>query len=330
MKKFSVAFLLLIVCFSYFSYSQQPPCMPYYQALTFEYPKYPYLPYYTTDMPYEVMLGYIVMDSVCNYGNVSLFDDFLNRQTYNDTIKKIMNYIYRMADWDPYLFKRTQYSLPTSKMHPATVVEKLIEKSASLSPNYKLYSILLSSCYILHINVTDTLSRTYLYSNIPTPTAIVNYEVLDTIKGRKIPVCKDVSVDSDDEKVKAYIMPNGNSNCSQFGYSLFWERDSVSNDIISVGSYDYSKSLIDKDGILWTKKGKEYIVCLWIVPLCRTDIFDYVSLKSNVIPSLTCTMYPIENGKVQDPGNEFGFGSSVEVEEFKLLLRQKINEILSY
>jgi len=235
-----------------------------------------------------------------------------------------------MADWNPYLFKRTQYSLPTSKMHPATVVEKLIEKSASLSPNYKLYQLLLHSHFILHINVTDTLSRTYLSSNVPTPVAIVNYEVLDTIKGRKIPVCKDVSVNSVDENVKAYIMPNGNSNCSQFGYSLFWERDSIRNDIKFIGGYDYSKSLIDKDGILWTKKGKEYIVCLYIPLICETSNYDYSSITSNVIPSLTCTMYPIENGKVQDPGNEFGFGTSVEIEDFKLLLRQKINEILSY
>ena len=330
MKKFSVAFLLIVVCFSYLSYSQQPPCMPDYQALTFEYPKYPYLPYYTTDMPYDVMLGYIVMDSVCNYGNALLLDDFINRQTYNDTIKKIIKYIYKLADWDPYLFKRTQYSLTTNNLHPATVIEKLIEKSASLSSSYKLYQLLLSSHYILHINVLDTLSRTYLSSNIPTPVVIVNYEVLDTIKGRKIPVCKDISVYSKDENAKVKKMPNGNSNCSQFGYSLFWERDSVSSDIKFIGGYDYNKSLIDKDGILWTKKGKEYIVCLNIPLICETSNYDYSSITSNVMPSLVCTMYPIEDDRIQDPGNEFGFGTSVEVDKFKLLLRQKINEILSY
>ncbi|HPI19687.1 MAG TPA: hypothetical protein PKY56_04890, partial [Candidatus Kapabacteria bacterium] len=320
MKKFSLTFLLLVVCFQCLSYSQQPPCMPEYHALTFEYPKYPYLPYYTTDMPYEVMLGYIVMDSVCNYGNALLLDDFISRQTYNDTIKTIMKYIYRMADWDPYLFKRTQYSLPTNKLHPATVIEKLIEKSASLSSNYKLYKLILSSHFILHINVTDTLSRTYLSSNIPTPVAIVNYEVLDTIKGRKIPVCKNVSIDNNTKITSQEESQIVSNNCSQFGYSLFWERDSVRNDIKFIGGHDYSKSLIDKDGILWTNKGKEYIVCLYIPLICETSYYDYSSITSNVIPSLTCTMYPIENGNVQDPGNEFGFGTNVDVDQFKLLL----------
>jgi len=303
--------------------------MPEYQALTFEYPKYPYLPYYTTDMPYEVMLGYIVMDSVCNYGNALLLDDFISRQTFNDTIKKIMNYIYRMADWDPFLFIETQYE-SNFYMHPSNVIEKLINKSASLSTNFNLIKLLLKSHYILHIRVTDTLTRRYQSSNITIPVAIVNYEILDTIKGRKIPICKDISLNYGSESVKAKKAPSGPNNCSQFGYSLLWQRSTENNDIVIINPSGGGTSLFDENGVLWTKTNSEYIVCLNISLLCGTAGFEYVSIRPNVIPSLTCTMYPIENGKVQDPGNEFGFGTSSDIDEFKLLLRQKINEILSY
>jgi len=308
--------------------------MPEYHALTFEYPKYPYLPYYTTDMPYEVMLGYIVMDSVCRLGNMSLINEFLNRQTFNDSIKKIINYIFRMSDWDPYLFKKTQYydaELINGSylLHPSFLIDKLIEKSASLSSNYKLFNLLLASHYILHVKITDTLSRTYQYSNIPIPVAIVNYEILDTIKGKKIPKCKDISINNDTKNNEYKDILLESQNCSQFEYGLFWQRTEHLQDIIMLNK-ESGNSLIDSNGVIWTKKEKEYIVCLRILLTCSTKKFDYIRIMSNVMPSLTCTMYPIEEGKVQDPGNEFGFGTNVDVDQFKLLLRQKINEILSY
>jgi hypothetical protein len=48
------------------------------------------------------------------------------------------------------------------------------------------------------------------------------------------------------------------------------------------------------------------------------------------MPSATCNVYPIENGYVIDPVNELGFGESVEVNLFKNLLRQRINEIINF
>ncbi len=333
MKKFSLTFLLLVVCFQCLSYSQQPPCMPDYYGLTYSYPKYSHLPNYSTDMPYEVMLGYIVMDSVCKYGNGIMFDEFLNRQTYNDTIKKIMNFIYRMTDWDPYLFKRTQYYDESQingyyYLSPKTIVSELIEKAAILSSNYKLNKLLLESDYILHAFILDTITRQTLSAEILKDLAIVNYQVLDTIKGKRIPTCKNISLNQyrDSEEKKDNLLES--NNCSQFEFRLGWERKSEFSDVVVLGNSE--NSLVDSTGKIWTKKGQEYILCLQIIPLCRDNHKDYCVIYPKVIASLTCTMYPIENGKVQDPGNEFGFGSSVEINLFKTTLRQKINEILNY
>jgi len=38
-------------------------------------------------------------------------------------------------------------------------------------------------------------------------------------------------------------------------------------------------------------------------------------------------MFPIENGHVIDPGNEFGFGTNLTVEQWKAALRNHIYSI---
>jgi hypothetical protein len=55
--------------------------------------------------------------------------------------------------------------------------------------------------------------------------------------------------------------------------------------------------------------------------------FSYVTLTPVAWFGSTCSMYPIIDGKVEDPRNDFGFGTNLTVAQFKTALRNKIYSI---
>jgi hypothetical protein len=329
MKSILVSIAFLLVLINYNLISQQPPCMPDYYGLTYTYPVLQHIPQLTSDMPLDIMISYIVLDSVCKYGRLDQFNEFIDRQTYNDTIKKMMNYLYRIKDFDPIKFIFSQYykyNQISSEyyIHPSNVISTIIKKVKSISPSPFLDNILLSSDYIFHIRVIDTTRRITPSANIFKDLAIVNFEIIDTIKGRNIPNCKNISLNFQQNNADLINKP---SNCSQFEYRLYWNRSKYPpSDIV----FDRTtNNLVDSLDQPWVKSNKEYIVFLQLHSLCYNNINEYYCVYPNVIPSETCTMYPIENGIVQDPGNEFEF-SNYNIQNFKNELRNRIQQIIHY
>ncbi len=334
MKKFSLAFLLLVVCFSYLSYSQQPPCMPDYYGLTVESAKLPNIPYLTTDTPYEVMLSYIILDSVCKSASFKDVEEFLNGLDYGDTLKKIMNYLYRTVDFDAFRYLYTQYSRGNTNnssiyyMHPRDILNEILYTVSKKTPNYFLDLMLLRADFILHIRIKDTIVRKTPSSDIYPDLSIVTYEILDTIKGKRIPTCKDISIQkpSDYKVLKSDNGPN-TYYCSQFDFRLNKDyfRNEGTSDVIDIeesNQIDFAKwDFVKIDG--------EYLVFLNLHPLCSDDYIDYSGLTLTISPLKNCPMFPIVNGILKDKGNDFGLGENVNINVIKNFLRNRIQEIIN-
>lgn len=306
--------------------SQGPPCFPDWEGSYFYKPYHQDEPPLSTDMPLDVLIGYIAFDSVSTHGNSRQVLDFIHRQTYNDTLKKIMRYWYKMVDWDCFRFESYIYArlYKEDKIATSMILREVSRQVKLNSPTRFLDITLLRSDVIAHIRVIDT---TY-YSNEDVGIAKDCYSVraviLDTIKGRILPACNSyVRISPKKRGTSLGPLPQ---SCIAFNYCINWLKGGWEDVYIP----DTSRFLLDEQGLPWIKTGKEYIVFLRARIVCDSTgiYFSFLPIGENF--SYSFSMLPIEDGKVIDAVNEFGFGYSVPVDEFKFALRQKIFEIENY
>lgn len=331
--------LILFLSFNIFLQSQHPPCWPEYNELTFKYEHLPYTPYLTTDMPYDVLIGYIALDSVRKNIREADLLTFLSRQSYNDTLRYIMKYLYKMVDYNPILF-----ALTTSHWHErgsillSDFIYHVQNSVFAFSTNPYLDKLLLKSGIIAHILVEDTLNVIDSSSQYST-VSIVTCAILDTIKGKVMPEAKVININPFSLETSTNESVDLPDNYLQFSYCLEWGRvqlNQVSSDDVGYtlidddGNVIYPPRMMDSTGSGWVKKGKEYIVFLDFHLICKDINYSYLTQFPFLMYSATCNVYPIENGFVIDPVNEIGFGESVEVNNFKNLLKQRINTIINF
>jgi hypothetical protein len=88
--------------------------------------------------------------------------------------------------------------------------------------------------------------------------------------------------------------------------------------------------LTDDNGDAWIKKDQEYIVFLNIVTYCNYEDNIYYNLRPVAPESYTFNMYPIQNGYVYDPKDDFGFGTGLTISQFKSALRTRIDLIKNF
>ncbi len=301
--------------------AQQPPCYPQYNGLTFKLSNLDYVPPITLSMPYDVILGYLALDTLRRYANPDDIKAFFKRQSYNDTMRYIMKHYYKMVDFDPIKYKLTLYYPEMRYIFPVDIDIMVLDNIERVSPYPLLDGMLFRSHIISHILVTDTIRRIDTSSQFYPTSIIVTAQVIDTIKGKVIPHCNDyINYGTDDKNNKNKSLSHLSDNCIQFQYRLEWER----------GSEYSGLNMLDSLGNPWIKKDQEYIVFLEVGIHCSDSINSYLDLTPFVKWSLTCTMYPIINGLVYDPGNEFGFGTNLSINEFKSLLRSRIYDITNY
>lgn len=269
-----------------------------------------------TDMPLEVMVGYIFYDSLARSLSTVGVDETYKNFTYSDTLRYAMKYCYTMMDYNPVLFeqfRRYNNPLRRSASMRSTVFEKLTEKIKTVSPEPFVETLLCQSSIIAHISVIDTFRTTdgALTNHIVTST------ILDTIKGKVLPQC-----------LNFYPKPNITatpSSCLQFVYPLEWQRLPFHSNVIASGS-----TMVDSAGIPWVRKNTEYIVFLTFAQACSDSAHTYHILNTFGERSSANNIYPIIDGKVQDPNNDFGLGITPSVATLKNMLRQKISTITHF
>ena len=326
MKKF----LLLVLLFFFFILSftslkaQQPPCYPNYLGLTFEMPPIVHTPQLRTDMPLEVLIAYIFQDSLCNsvFHSDSL-KNFCSRQIYDDTMKYILKYYYFMTDYDPILYANTcMYSNP-NPLDPEYIkdwLEYAIYRSTK--SDFYLYMATIPQI-ILRVMVTDTVRR-IMPGGEKGIEHIVTAEITDTIKGKILPECKDISIPQPITKkndVKNKILTHNKAkpgDCIQFSYCQGRQK-----------GQGLGGSLVDSTGEAWVKKDKEYLVFLKYTWICKDSANFYYSLDP-AVSTWMYSMYPIENGNLIDPYNEFKLGTNPPVNAVINMLRSRINEIRTF
>jgi len=282
-------------------------------------------------MPEDVRIGYIKLDSVKRDFPDMRFDNYKVRQYDINTLRYIMKYLYKVVDYNPILYKLTSYYFSAN-----TIIYQIQNTATENLPKPFLDKSLLMSSIIAHVFVEDTLNFNQIGTDNPIG-SIVTCSIIDTIKGQVLPKAKVISINPlENATDESDTLP---SNYLQFSYRTEWSRvpenevisDDVSGTIVDDdGKVLYPPRMMDSTGSGWVKKGKEYIVFLDFDLICKDTNHSYLSLTPFLMYSATCNVYPIENGFVIDPENELGFGESVEVNLFKNLLKQRINEIVSY
>jgi len=69
------------------------------------YPKLSAIPPLSTDMPSDIILAYVYLDSIMrNYTNDGTRDRWLRNRTKNDTINLLLKYLYLLKNFDPQRF----------------------------------------------------------------------------------------------------------------------------------------------------------------------------------------------------------------------------------
>lgn len=312
--------------------SQQPPCMPDYYGLTYSVEKLESSPPLSVYMPFDVLVGYIALDTISHNVYKDEFVEFLNNQTYNDTIKYMMKHFYQLVDYDPILWIQTCNFNDAYTVWPSDMEYEIKESIIKVSDDKFADVALFRSHIIVHIRVTDTLSRITPSAGIYKTAAIVTCEILDTIKGLVIPSCKDVSIQDPiiTKKNKYDKIQDFPDNCMQFEYRLEWGRPWTHRIAHDSSGKIISPRMVDQDGNAWVKKDSEYIVFLRLELICSDSSNIYYGLSPRVHNSVTGGIYPIIDNIVYDPDDEFGFGPDLTPIAFKSALRMKIDEITNY
>jgi len=281
-------------------------------------------------MPLDILLSYLYFDSIAKTFERESADSIVNTMCYSDTLRNAMKYLYKLDDYDPLAYFQFCFSPPVrypQKSFPATLSQSIIRRAVSLFPENGLLPGFCYNDLILHIHINDTMVVTdsSLASDI-NKSVIISATVLDTIKGKRLPSCamnRRFSIYSSKNEIK----PQSEENCFQFEYSLFWQSR------ISNSRFHYNaQTKRDNSGSLWTQKGIDYIVFLRLQNLGLDSVNSYFTCypsSSEGLSGSTCMgIYLIEDGKVVDEKNDFGFGINLTVSDFKSRLRQKIDSLL--
>ena len=190
-----------------------PPCLPKYTAPTYEFAYQIISPPLYPSTPFDVMLGYVALDSVCHFAPRNQVRSFIENLSYDDTLKMIMKYWYKIADYDAFNYLSYTSNTDSSfRSSPGNIIGMLQTKIYTVSP-YKIEDLFLcQSVYIYKGVVTDSIvgidSLSGPYKDVSTLYTVI----IDTLKGNHFPshLCSvnGKLKDADDEnKLQATIPP---------------------------------------------------------------------------------------------------------------------------
>ncbi|MEI6089340.1 MAG: hypothetical protein WCR42_02715 [bacterium] len=295
-----ILILALLVNINTNASSQTPPCFPEFQGISYQMDDIVNCPPYNSNMPLDVFIGYLSLDSLSKYAQINEYKEFLNRQTYNDTMRTMMRFIYKTVEYNPNTYLSFMYHAKYDKTPIDEYFYCFINKVLDESPSPKLDASLLGSYLIAQITVDSIYS--YIDSTSwPISSRLVCCSINQTFKGSS-------NVNNNNPLI---IEPQ-----IKFEYSDEW---------LVNGNEDSSNVIFELE------KNKSYIVFLEYRFVCRSSLDIYYTIypfRSSY--SKTACMYPIVNGNVIDTFNELGFGTSVNLNIFNAGLTNRINAIKNY
>ncbi len=285
--------------------------------------------------PAQVTTAYLWLDDALRLYPESVIDNYINSFSWNDTAKVIVSNIYQMEDDNPlsfYMWSGKAIKPNPYKGDPGHDQVLIEDRVMHIGDTGRTYS-LLAPDVIADVMVVDTFCTMDTNSNPydKRDVVLVNCSLLDPIKGKRIPACPDM-MRSKYKGVRTlgftpayptYADTASVGTCLQFEYSPEWQRSQTDE-------YRMRTRLIDSSGGWWVKPGHEYIVFLTFLGFGADSTKGYFSVRpGTTVLGTSGGMYPVVNGIVQDPGDDFGLGSNLTVADWKARLRARINSIIN-
>lgn len=281
--------------------TQSPPCYPEGQGIYYEIPLNQNTPPYSTDMPLDVLIGYVAMDSLTKNVDIEDFNEFMMHQQYNDTLRTMMRYLYQMIEYNPEKYLNYIHNGHPNKFSPGDYDQLFYQFLIMDSPQPILEASLLASFTIAKITIIDI----HNYIDTTAKWAKTNCTVtakLDSIfKGHSMLNC------SNPPPIEEPI----NQKCIKFEIAKEWFQDTtLYNSILP---------------------GESFFVFFENRFVCTTETSSYFTIfPLRFVGSLNNSIYPIINNELIDTNNELGFGTNVELSIFYNGIQNKINEIKNF
>ena len=298
---------------------QPTPCSSLYPGYYYSGEYYGYHPVLFSDMPYDIMISNVLLDSVKrNLKNIFTehfgFDTALEHIECEDTIfNLVMKHFYRLEDYTPYFFI---YSFGGYTDRSYLGMESQIWKRSGEVCGLPKEQVG-KSTYILHI----------------TTNTVEHWEFQGSPDIRKVE-CKINTV------IKGQVLPDINSLVEVFYVDSNDIRLTKSRGVTVNPNTDfifhYTDFNVSNKGITKTfpeiKPETEYIAFVWQVGFdCINEQTKttYFKFRPSLV-GLSGGMYPIVNGNVFDEYDDFGWGTSVPLNTFLLNLQEVIDSIVNY
>lgn len=336
-----------------------PPTRPPWDgALELRFPVRETCPDLSTDMPLDVLIGYIAGDSLARTLPRDWAERFRDNGTYSDTLRYALKYRYLMDDYDPIrLFQwtgQTQHRSGRSGYgtHTETLQDVMTFRARVTYPDTQRTAVLCDAHIIARVRVTATRTKIDTNAGWAKHATLVTCTIIDPIKGKRIPNC---GIDSDikerDRGTANTIIPPARAEggqlavpgaCLQFEAALEWPRNGGDSkprypSVQKIGGPSLADGFAGKPGP-WVQPNTEYFVFLQFRGLggdsalnASGQLTDYhfATLFPIAWFGYTCCLYPVVDGTVYDPRNDFGFGANLTPAQFAAALRSRISSIIN-
>jgi hypothetical protein len=315
MHRIILSVLLLSAVFAASTAHAQP-------ALLYTMPEDTSVPPLYLGQPPAVTAAYLWLDEAMRfYKEYRILAYIRALSSWNDTSQILASYLYQIQDDNPLSYYNWDdagiYPHPY-KGDPSQSAFAFIKQAWTLGGTRP--GALLTSEIIADVTVSDTVCKIDPSAITAKDQILVNCVINDEIKGKWVPACpmyyksgqKNPSPLGIATPVFSALPADTASagTCLLFNYSPEWKKNADDDLSPTIG--------------WWIKPGQEYIVFL---------SFNATSGAFSTWPvsfGHCCGMYPVVDGIVQDPNDDFHFGStSLTVAEWKAALRAQINALIT-
>lgn len=307
------------------------PCSSLYPGHYFTEQYYPFKPVLRTDMPLDILLGYIIMDSIISYGQLSYptvasRDEFFAGLTCEgDTLNYALKHLYRITDYNPFLFHNFIWSVQAGKFSSITLLKRFYDQVKKVCGHQKFE--VMEAEYILHLRTTKV-EPLYYKNDIPGDTSkvfFVHNKVLDKIKGQVLPnFDRAITIFTQDSAGKSVLRSTDLNVPANTDFLYYYNPGWVQNSVDGKQSQSMWRIPMEED--------KEYIVFTRHLENCIDSLNarkQYYDIKTTNL-NLQGGIFPIVNGNVIDGANDWGWGTEVPLATFKRNLQELIDSIKNY
>ncbi len=304
---------------------------PYYGPLLYSMLRDTSVPPVYSGQPSQVTEGYLWLDDAMRLYPEYKIDSFMNTLSWGDSMKTIASVFYQAQDDNPLSF----YMWSGKAMHPnpykgdpGRAMVAFQKRVTEIAGDTGRTASLLTADIIADVLVTDTFVVTEPDPYVTFNMVSVNSTIIDEIKGKMVPLCVGENMRARQKGTTpqsvgtaawaTYPVPADSGGCIQFEYSPQWFQAGF------WGSDEGAKLR------WWVKPGYGYIVLLTFDGIGYDSTHGYFTLNPGPASLSEGGMYPVINGIVQDPNDDYGLGgTNLTVADWKARLRARINNIIN-